>query len=872
MKMKKMIFGFAFAMLASAASAATDIVWNAEGDGPKMAPNIWYDYTDPGDRSLSSVVKDTDGKVKSAILTVTKGSKSNSAGFGFNWQENEAVTSLAAYKGACMTYKATAPFRVDFKQSTISDYNYLGAEIPAALNSKKTFIAFADLQKGWKSSSADWNVKVQTGVQFAFKESHANAAKVEENTVELFEFILSDSCETHAPTLSEEYAKHPSPDSAVVYEGDTLKLTLGDIFTDEDGDELNVTAKILPSDAPIAIIGKTFTSNDVMKLLPKVNTDGEAIIVLTASDEKSSVEYQLYVKIVDRDNPPTAVNDSYNTTEGKKLEVSGKNGVLLNDFSIDGATFDMALKDSTAHGILDLDATTGGFTYTPNAKYCGTDSWTYTLTDSRKLESAPAKVTIQIACVNDPPTVTVSDSSVIQNIELDEDFGSKDITIKSTQILFEDEDGDALTYGAYGDSLIKASVTVIGGSTFYITLQSVKDANGNAVVTFFAKDKTDSAKVLIPVKINPVADAPVAVNDTIEGFSDTTLVVSAKNGVLKNDYNPDGKTTLSAILKTDAEFGSVKLKEDGSFIYTPKAGWVADAFTYYITNAEGDTSEVATVYLNQNAPKTLVAQIDTTATEDFTKSFIFTKATVKTWFDSKNPLTYSVKSDDGKLNPSFYENGNLVIRAVQDSCGDAYVTVSATDKKSGIAEMKIHFELEPVNDRPRTKRDTIFVKDTINFVAEIDLDSIFFDPEGDLLSYEIVSLGSVLLQGEISGHILTIVPESDTIAFHPGNYLIQLKAWETNGDTTAVKGYATLNIGGYDGIVPQKAMPKLTWQQAISANRGVAKLFDVNGNLLWQGRLPASESAVRNAATRSAGRTILRVNNSQWLLSSEALR
>ena len=299
---------------------------------------------------------------------------------------------------------------------------------------------------------------------------------------------------------------------------------------------------------------------------------------------------------------------------------------------------------------------------------------------------------------------------------------------------------------------------------------------------------------------------------------------------------------------------------------------MADSFSYYVVNAEGDTSEVAQVYVNLNMPKVLVALVDTTAREDFASSLRFSAATVKSWFSSEKKLYFSAKSDDGKLNPTFSAAGILNIYSVKDSCGDAYVTVFATDSISGIASMKIHVALDSVNDRPRAVRDTIEVLELSGFVVSIDLDTIFSDPENDPLSYELFKVGNNALSAELSGSILTVTPSTDSTELSPRVYIIQVKGWETDGDSTKITAYIYLAIGGKTGIAPQMAQPKISWQRAILSHRGKAMLFDLNGHLLWQSRLPVSESAVRQAATRSAGRTILRVNSSQWLLSSEKLK
>ncbi len=875
--MKKIILSLALAV--GAVFAATDVVWNSEGDGTKV-PAYWYGYADPADGSLSSYNYSADEIVKSAELSVTAGSKSNSAGFGFGWQQNasyqDVAISLASYKGVCMTYRATAPFRVDFKQSTIADFNYYGAELSAASKSKKVFIDFADLAQGWKSStSVSWNAEKQMGVQFAFKESHAKASDVSSNTIEIAEFILSDSCVTNPPILTAQ-GEALNDSTLNLDETDTLKLVLAELFEDEDGDDLAVSVKILTSGVLTLLNSQQeFGLADTLRFLPKANSDDYTILYLSATDGQYSVSLSMTVRLHDVDNPPTAVDDVYSMKEDEVLTVPLKESIYLNDFSIDGADFDLNAHTEPAHGILVLEET-GAFTYTPEANYCGEDSWKYSLKDARSSVgvSAEATVTIQIACINDLPTITILDSFIVDlfsNAEIDEDAEEKTISFAKSALEIKDVDGDKLDVGAYGDSTVNAELLSLS-SQYAVLITPRSNQNGEATVTIYATDKKDTAKILFTLTVNPVADPPVAVNDTIYGYSDSSLVVSAKKGVLVNDFNPDGETVLSAYLKTDARNGTVELATDGSLIYTPTDVWMADSFSYYVVNAEGDTSEVAQVYVNLNMPKVLVALVDTTAREDFTVSLRFSAATVKSWFSSEKKLYFSAKSDDGKLNPTFSAAGILNIYSVKDSCGDAYVTVFATDSISGVASMKIHVALDSVNDRPRAVRDTIEVLELSGFVVSIDLDTIFSDPENDPLSYELFKVGNNALSAELSGSILTVTPSTDSTELSPRVYTIQVKGWETDGDSTKITAYIYLAIGGKTGIAPQMAPPKISWQRAILSHRGKAMLFDLNGHLLWQSRLPVSESAVRQAATRSAGRTILRVNSSQWLLSSEKLK
>src|SRR5690606_35243729 len=82
-------------------------------------------------------------------------------------------------------------------------------------------------------------------------------------------------------------------------------------------------------------------------------------------------------------------------------------------------------------------------------------------------------------------------------------------------------------------------------------------------------------------------------------LEDTALVVSAP-GVLANDFDQNGGS-LSVSLASLPAVGSVSLAADGSFVYTPAAGWnsemdpfgtspVFDSFTYLVTDDSGLTA------------------------------------------------------------------------------------------------------------------------------------------------------------------------------------------------------------------------------------------------------------------------------------------
>jgi hypothetical protein len=97
----------------------------------------------------------------------------------------------------------------------------------------------------------------------------------------------------------------------------------------------------------------------------------------------------------------------------------------------------------------------------------------------------------------------------------------------------------------------------------------------------------------VTINVSVPQGPPVAVDDAYSTPQDTTLTVPPP-GVLANDSDPDGDT-ITAALVTPTTNGTVVLASDGSFTYTPNAGFTGtDSFTYVAWDAVS-VSNVATV-------------------------------------------------------------------------------------------------------------------------------------------------------------------------------------------------------------------------------------------------------------------------------------
>ena len=302
-----------------------------------------------------------------------------------------------------------------------------------------------------------------------------------------------------------------------------------------------------------------------------------------------------------------AADDTYSVKHDRTIRVAAP-GVLANDTGM--APLSAVLLTTPAHGTATLNAD-GSFVYTPNAGYAvltaAGDSFTYAVQDGSGRTSNVATVNITVVA-DSPPTLTNS-ATATAYAGLVWNF-----TATATD---PDLPDDALSYGLYNvyAGNVPAGMT-INGATGVITW--TPQADGVYKFGIYAKDlygKYGNMEFTLTVLLDP--NAPVAVNDAYSVKHDQTLTVAAP-GVLANDT---GTAPLSAILVTQPGHGTVALNANGSFVYTPNAGYgvlnnSTDSFIYRGQDAQGRIGNVATVTITviADSPPVLTSSLTATAT------------------------------------------------------------------------------------------------------------------------------------------------------------------------------------------------------------------------------------------------------------------
>jgi len=382
------------------------------------------------------------------------------------------------------------------------------------------------------------------------------------------------------------------------------------------------------------------------------------------------------VSLTVTDQAPVANNNSYTVGKGKTLTVAAA-GVLANDTDADGDTLTAALASGPANGTLTLNAN-GSLTYTPNAGFVGSDSFTYTARDGA-LASTPA--TVSVTVTNQAPAAA--------NDAYQTGMGNT-LTVAAAGVLANDTDadGDALT-AVLATSPTNGTLTLNANGSFTYTPNA--GFSGTDSFTYTAGDGTvASSPATVSVNVTNTNGAPVAVNDTYNTGKGTTLTVPAA-GVLVNDTDADGDA-LTAVLVSNPANGTLTLNANGSFTYVPNAGFSGtDSFTYKANDGAVD-SAAATVNITvaaQPSVKSIVFN-DGSAQRSLIRSITITFDTLVTLDSGAFSLTRAGGGSPSKARQVTNENGETKVVLTFSGYGSNYGSLTDGNWTLRILKGRVH--------------------------------------------------------------------------------------------------------------------------------------------------------------------------------------
>gem|GEM_PF-3543431 len=406
---------------------------------------------------------------------------------------------------------------------------------------------------------------------------------------------------------------------------------------------------------------------------------------------------------------PVAGEDNYSVDEDTVLTVAAP-GVLANDTDADGDALMVGLLSDVSNGTLALQVD-GSFSYTPDANFNGSDSFTYNLSDGFDLVTGTVNITVNP--VNDAP-VALDDNAIT-----DEDVAvTVDVLVNDSDI-----EGDVLSVSAVS-AAANGSVVINEDNT--VTYTPNADFNGVDSFIYTASDGVDTSDATVTITINPVNDAPVAVGANVITDEDVSIAITL------NGTDVDGDV-LSYTLLTSPVNGTLSgIAPD--LTYTPFTNFNGlDSFTFLVNDGTVD-SAVATVNITVNpANDAPVAdsQIVTT-NEDMAVAIILTGSdidgdalTFTPGMPANGVLSGVAPYLDYTPNPNFNGSDSFTF-----TVSDGLLSASGT----------VTINVTPINDAPVAFDDAAITDEdiavTVNVLAN---DS---DVDGDLLSVSTVSAAS----------------------------------------------------------------------------------------------------------------------------------
>ncbi|TVZ56571.1 gliding motility-associated-like protein [Lutibacter sp. Hel_I_33_5] len=456
------------------------------------------------------------------------------------------------------------------------------------------------------------------------------------NGTDSFEYRVCDTsnaCDTATVTVSvpnTPLSPTANPDTNTVAEGGTVSVpTLGVLANDTDANLDGLTV------VGIKIGAQTFTVGQPATIAGKgtitINSDGSyeftalgdfngafPEITYTVSDGTSTADSEgtLNITVTPVNDAPVANNDAVTIDEDATATVN----VATNDTDVDGAidpsTVDLDPSSpgvqntlTTPEGVWSVN-TSGVVTFDPVDNFNGTASLPYTIKDNNGLESTtPGTITVTVNSVNDAPvatndTVTV-DEDTNATIDVTANDTDSDGTIDKTTV-----DLDPTTSGVQNTITTPEGVWSVDANGI-VTFDPKDDFNGTASLPYNVKDNggTISNNGTITVTVDPVNDAPVAMDDAVATNSETPVVIP----VLSNDTDIDDSGLVISNITSNPAKGTVNVNPNGTITYTPDATFISgtDTFEYQVCDSSGLCDTATVTVTTPNIPLPPSANADT---------------------------------------------------------------------------------------------------------------------------------------------------------------------------------------------------------------------------------------------------------------------
>jgi hypothetical protein len=217
------------------------------------------------------------------------------------------------------------------------------------------------------------------------------------------------------------------------------------------------------------------------------------------------------------------------------------------------------------NGGLSIDGS--NFAYTPNPEFSGNDRYLISSNQENGLETT-IELEFSVASINDKPLL------------LQESY----VTDEDVAVIFNlnafDKEGHQISFSVDDDSTLNGTVSVSNEGEMNFTPE--QDFNGDtAFILGLADSEDEYSQYQVKLTIDPINDKPIANNSSFSIMANKIL----ESQLLFSDID---STNLLLEITDTTKNGSLELKEDGKFVYSPNKDFVGqDTFSFSVKDQEG---------------------------------------------------------------------------------------------------------------------------------------------------------------------------------------------------------------------------------------------------------------------------------------------
>jgi len=177
----------------------------------------------------------------------------------------------------------------------------------------------------------------------------------------------------------------------------------------------------------------------------------------------------------------------------------------------------------------------------------------------------------------------------------------KTLSIAAPGFLSNDIDlnGEALTATAITNNVDHGTLAAFADGSFTYTPNTGFTGIDSFAYTMRDASNNASGPVTVTIQVLTASNRiPVGSPDVYGAVSGTTLSI-ASPGFLSNDIDPDGEAITATAITNNVDHGTLAAFADGSFTYTPDAGFTGtDSFAYTMRDASNHSSGSVSVAIN----------------------------------------------------------------------------------------------------------------------------------------------------------------------------------------------------------------------------------------------------------------------------------